>query len=391
MHRSDEANPLRPLTLVPLPRLGVIGGGQLAKMTAAAASSFGCEVVVFERQEEFPAHSVDTHALIGDWNRPEDLLRLAPLVDVVTLENEFVCTDALSVLADHRHTLWPSAGTLALVQDKYRQKCVFVEAGLPVAPFANAPTRDSVIRFGFPAVLKKRRNSYDGKGNATVMSEHDLEAAWRSLDGDANALYVEALYPFVMELAIIVTRGQNGETVQYPVVETVNREHICHVVKAPADVNRHVAAEVMDYAARAVAAIQGVGSFGLEFFLSADGAVVLNEIAPRVHNTGHYTIEACACSQFENHVRAILGWPLGSPAMVAPAAAMVNLLGFGDGPGTPVGLEQALSVSGAHIHIYGKARSARGRKMGHVTALGLSVDEAAMAAQRAADCIRFGG
>jgi 5-(carboxyamino)imidazole ribonucleotide synthase len=148
---------------------------------------------------------------------------------------------------------------------------------------------------------------------------------------------------------------------------------------------------VADMAERAVAAIDGVGSFGLEFFQLADGRLLLNEIAPRVHNTGHYTVEACVCSQFENHVRAVFGWPLGSPAMVAPAAAMVNLLGYGDGPGTPVGLVEALRIPGVHVHVYGKMRSTRGRKMGHVTVLARDLDKATSLAQQAADCIRFGG
>lgn len=386
MHRSERAPTIRPLADVPVPRLGIIGGGQLAKMTAAAATRFGCEVVVLERQDDFPAHSVDTHALIGDWDDPRQLLRLAPLVDVVTIENEFVSTDALAVLADNRHELWPTSDTLALVQDKLRQKTVFAAAGLPMARFADAPNMEAVRQFGFPAVLKKRRNSYDGKGNATVRAAADLDVAWARLDGDRQALYVEEFCPFARELAIIVTRGQDGAVVRYPVVETINREHICCVVKAPVEMPA-----AADMAERAVAAIGGVGSFGLEFFQLADGRIVLNEIAPRVHNTGHYTIEACVCSQFENHVRAVMGWPLGSPALLAPAAAMVNLLGCGDGPGTPVGLMDALRMDGVHVHVYGKTRSQRGRKMGHVTALGATPDEAAAIAQRAADCIRFGG
>jgi 5-(carboxyamino)imidazole ribonucleotide synthase len=175
------------------------------------------------------------------------------------------------------------------------------------------------------------------------------------------------------------------------VVETVNRDHICHLVKAPASVSAAVASRATDLAVRAVESIRGVGSFGVEFFLLKDGNLVLNEIAPRVHNTGHYTIEACDSSQFENHVRAITGMPLGSPEMVAPAACMVNLLGYGDGPGVPRGLAQALAVRGAHVHVYGKSRSQRGRKMGHVTALGRTVEEAYERAQQAADCIQFGG
>ena len=390
MHRSVQSTGLRASDANPLPRLGIVGGGQLAKMTVGAAASFGCEVVVLERQHDFPAHSVDSHALVGDWDDPAELVKLAALVDVVTLENEFVSPDALRVLEEGGHKLWPSVKTLSLVQDKLRQKRLFAQTGLPVARFADAPTREAVREFGFPSVLKSRRNSYDGKGNATVRTAADLEDGWKKLGGDGNALYIEALCPFERELAIIVTRGHDKTSVEYPVVETVNREHICHLVKAPASVSAATAAEVAAMARRAVAAIDGVGRLGLEFFLLADGRILLNEIAPRVHNTGHYTIEACVCSQFENHVRAVFGWPLGSAAMVAPAAAMVNLLGFGDGDGVPQGLAEALRIPGAHVHVYGKTRSAHGRKMGHVTALGQDVKTAAASAQRAADCIQFG-
>lgn len=393
MHRSqpESAPALRPLADTPAPRLGILGGGQLAKMTAAAAAKFGCEVVVLERHDDFPAHSVDTHAIIGDWNDPRELLKLAPLVDVVTLENEFVDTSALAVLADSRHQLWPAVTTIALVQDKLQQKQAFAQAGLPVPRFAPAPTMDAIERFGFPAVLKKRRNSYDGKGNATLSVPGDLAAAWAKLDGSREALYVEAFCDFSLELAIIVTRSQDGKVARYPVVETINRNHICHIVKAPAAVPQEIARAAGDIAEHAITAIGGVGSFGMEMFLLADGRLLVNEIAPRVHNTGHYTIEACTTSQFENHVRAVLNWPLGSTEMVAPAAAMVNLLGFGDGDGTALGLSDALQVPGAHVHVYGKSRSARGRKMGHVTALGPTLEAAYATAQRAADCIQFGG
>ncbi len=385
MHRSGHAPQLRALTERPVPRLGILGGGQLAKMTASAAAKFGCEVVILERQDDFPAHSGVAHAIIGNWDDPADLLKLAPLVDVVTLENEFVSTDALAVLADQRHPLWPTVATMALVQDKLHQKQALVEVGLPVTRFADAPTRDAVRAFGFPTVLKKLRNSYDGKGNATVRTAAELDAAWVKLEGDRQALYVEELCPFQRELAIIVTRGQDGHVVRYPAVETINREHICHVTKGP--VNLPLLGDMPE---RAITAIGGVGSFGMELFEMAGGRLLVNEIAPRVHNTGHYTIEACECSQFENHVRAVLGWPLGSPALIAPAAAMVNLLGYGNGPGTPVGLAEALRFPGVHVHVYGKACSARGRKMGHVTALGATPDEAAAKAQQAADLIRFG-
>jgi 5-(carboxyamino)imidazole ribonucleotide synthase len=391
MHQSDHAPSLRPLREVPLPRLGILGGGQLSRMTASAAAKLGCEVVVLEREVDSPANSRDTHAIVGDWNDTRALLDFAPLVDVVTLENEFVDPRVLAALEDGRHRLWPSSATLALVQDKLRQKEVFAAIELPMPRFAPAPTRESVLSFGFPSVLKRRFNAYDGKGNATVHSAADLPAAWARLDGDGHGLYVEELCTFSMELATIVTRAEDGALARYPVVETVQREHVCHIVKAPAAIAPETAGRASDLAARAVEAIRGVGSFGVEFFHLADGSLLLNEIAPRVHNSGHYTIEACACSQFENHLRAVLGWPLGSTAMVAPAAVMVNLLGYGDGTGVPRGLVDALRIPGASVHIYGKTRSTRGRKMGHVTALGRDLEEAAALAQRAADCIRFGG
>lgn len=378
----------------PQPTIGILGGGQLAKMTAQAAQQFGCEVFVMERQEEFPAQSLDTHHLIGNWDDPLWLLKFAPMVDVVTLENEFVDAEALAVLEQRGHKLWPSAATIRTVQDKLWQKQAFAKAGLPLPRFVDAPHREAVRAaakdFGWPVVLKKRRNGYDGKGNATVRSADELDGAWQKLDGDKHALLVEEFCPFTRELAIMLTRGQDGAVAIYPVVETINRDHICHVVNAPVAVPSETAAKAREIVQRAVEAIGGVGTFGMEFFLRHDGALLINEIAPRVHNTGHYTIEACECSQFENHVRAVLGWPLGSTAMRAPAAVMINLLGASPGSGEPKGLREALRVEGAHPHVYGKKLSQRGRKMGHVTALGRTVDEAFATAKKAADLIRFG-
>jgi 5-(carboxyamino)imidazole ribonucleotide synthase len=379
----------------PCPVLGIIGGGQLAKMTAIAAYQLGCEVIVLEQQDEFPANSLDTHTLVGDWNDPETLLEMARLADVITLENEFVEAEALAELERAGHALHPSSDCVRTVQDKLTQKRAFAAAGLPLPRFADAPDPRSVVeaaeRFGWPVVLKKRKLGYDGKGNATVRDAGELPAAWERLDGDRAGLLVEEFCRFTSELAVMVTRDRDGECVVYPVVETVNRDHICHVVKAPASVEPEVSRRAAEIARDAVEAVKGVGSMGMEFFLHEDGRLLINEIAPRVHNTGHYTIEACHCSQFENHVRAVLGLPLGSPAMRAPAATMVNLLGDSDGLGTPHGLDAALRTAGAHLHVYGKQLSGRGRKMGHVTALGSSVDEACAVATAAASRVRFGG
>lgn len=400
MHETIDALIQNPASLnagefTPNHRICIIGGGQLAKMTALAALQLGCDVVVLERNAFSPAANLASHSLIGDWNNPADLLRLAAHCDAVTLENEFVDVRSLAALEAAGHPVFPSSRTMSLVQDKLVQKQTLVAADLPVPRFRAVDSAEEVAaaakEFGLPLVLKARRNAYDGKGNVTVRALEEIPHAWQRLGGDAvNALFVEAFCPFVQELAVIITRGRDGATAIYPLVETVQRDHICHLVRAPSAMSPEIAARAGDIARRAVEAVGAVGSFGVEMFLTADGEIFVNELAPRVHNSGHYTIEACECSQFENHVRAVLGWPLGSTRMVAPAAVMVNLLGAGKGPGRPAGFESALSVPSAHVHIYGKAMSGAGRKMGHVTALGETVSAAEQTALRCAQHIRFG-
>ena len=377
------------------PRLGIVGGGQLAKMTALAGLQLGCDVVVLERNAYSPAAKLAAHSLVGDWDNPETLLKLASQVDVVTLENEFVDADSLRTLEEAGCPLYPTARSIALVQDKYVQKQTLAAAGLPVprcAPVAAVSRVEQVAaKLGWPLMLKARRNAYDGKGNATLRSAADVTVAWTKLGGDeGRELFLEEFCDFTTEIALIVTRGRDGGSVSYPVVETVQRDHVCHLVKAPASVSPEVAVRAAEVARHAVAAVGAVGSFGVEMFLTRAGDILVNELAPRVHNSGHYTIEACRCSQFENHVRAVFGWPLGSTAMVAPAAVMVNLLGTAKTVGQPRGLERALGVTGAHVHIYGKAMSGAGRKMGHVTALGATLGEALATAERAAANIAFG-
>lgn len=391
MHGQPIPTPLDPGHR---PMLGILGGGQLAKMTALAAYPLGLSVCVLERKSPAGEPMVGWRTVTGDWDDPDILLEFARDVDVVSLENEFVDADALAALEEDGHRLLPSAECIRLVQDKFVQKQTLAAAGIPVPPFRAVQDTDDAIDaardLGWPLVLKKRKLGYDGKGNATAHDPAGLAAAWQKLGGDHTALYVEQFCAFERELAVMVTRAQDGAAVVYPVVDTVQRDHICHTVTAPARLVPDQAARAAELGRRAAVAIGGVGSIGVEMFLMSDGSLVVNEMAPRVHNSGHFTIEACQCSQFENHVRAVMGWPLGSPAMRAPAAAMVNLLGAADGSAMPSGLDAALRVDGAHVHIYGKDRSVKGRKMGHVTALGGTVEEALAIATRAASCLRFG-
>jgi 5-(carboxyamino)imidazole ribonucleotide synthase len=376
------------------PTLGIIGGGQLARMTAQSALSLGCDVVMLDDEADSPAS-----AAAARWIRkPADdlaaLCELAEAVDVVTLENEFIDARLLASIEERGHLVLPSAATMRLVQDKLAQKTLLQNTGLPVPAFAAVESKADLLsageKLGWPLVLKKRRDGYDGKGNTTVRGAADVDAAWARLDGDRHALFAEEFCPFTCEIAIIITSSRDGGSIAYPLVETVQRDHICHTVIAPAHVSEIVARQAGEIARRAVEAVGGIGSFGVEMFLCPDGAVLVNELAPRVHNSGHYTIEACECSQFENHVRAVMGWPLGSPAMRAPAAVMVNLLGHADGPGAPHGIKECLAIAGAHLHIYGKARSKAGRKMGHITALGSNAAAALDIATRAAAPLHFG-
>jgi len=375
-------------------RIGIVGGGQLAKMTALPAMELGCEIVLLEKTEDTPASCLAADIMYGDWDDPTNLLKLAENVDVVSLENEFVDANSLKAVEEAGHHLYPSSKTIGMVQDKLIQKQALRDAGISVTPFAAVNSREEIIQqaeeLGWPLVLKARRNGYDGKGNATLNSDKDIEDAWIKLDGENSELYVEGFCNFTGELAVMVTRGIDGTMVNYPVVESVQKDHICHIVRAPARINDAITNQAIELARKAVNTIDGVGSIGVEMFLTEDNQIILNEMAPRVHNSGHYTIEACECSQFENHVRAITGMPLGSTKMVSPAAVMINLLGEEEGTGYPVGIDNALKVDGAHIHVYGKATTNIGRKMGHITALGETIETAEEIASRAAQCIRFG-
>ena len=370
-------------------RLGIFGGGQLAQMLTQAAISLGVETVIFERSPDSPAGRLTQAEIVGPWENPALLDMFARRCDLVTLENEFVDAAILAGLEARGLPVYPRAATLAVVQDKLLQKERIAAAGLRVPAFRRVDSPDDLAAvagdLGWPLVLKARRNGYDGYGNATLRGPGDVRSAWDRLARGGSPLLAEAFVPFARELAVMVARGRDGAARAYPVVETVQRQHICHLVRAPAPIPAAAADEAVSLALAAVAAVGGVGIFGVELFALEDGMILFNELAPRPHNSGHYTIEACAASQFENHLRAVIGWPLAPTDMRAPAAAMVNLLGRRAGPVGPGALRAALDVPGAHLHLYGKRESRVGRMMGHVTALGATLAEAEALALRAAD------
>lgn len=373
------------------PTLGILGGGQLGRMTALAAIPMGVRVRFLVSK---PSPSVEGlgHVTVADWKDPAVLRDWAARCDAVTVESEWAPADVLAGVLPEGVGLWPRPETLRIIRDKGRQSEALRDAGLPLPDFARCPTLDDALaaadRFGYPVVLKKYRGSYDGYGNATARTPADLRAAWPDLADETGAL-VEAFVRFRQELTVLVARHPDGSHVTYPVAYTEQRDHRCHAVVVPADISEETAEEARRVGLAAVEAVGGVGITAVEVFETEEGRILVNELAPRPHNTGHYSIEACHTSQFENHARAVLGWPLGDPSLRVPTAVMVNVLGHREGRSQPGGLEDALAVPGVGVHIYGKASVRPNRKMGHVTATGTDPAETRVRAERAAELIRL--
>jgi 5-(carboxyamino)imidazole ribonucleotide synthase len=383
----DEASPGAGPRDPGFPTVGVLGGGQLGRMLALAALRLGLRVRFFRDDDSGPADGV-AESVVGRWDDVEALRRFVTGCAVVTLENEWQDLRTLVEVLPAGVPLWPSPETMRWVGDKIAQKQHAEASGLPVGPWRACgdleALRQAARAFGLPVVVKRPHQSYDGYGNATAHDEDELRRAYARLAEADGRVLVEAFVPFVRELAVLVARRPGGQDVVYPVATTVQREHRCAAVEVPAAIAPAVAAAATDLARRAAAAYGCVGVVGVEMFELADGRILLNEIAPRPHNTGHYTIEACATSQFENHLRAVLDWPLGDTSLVRPAAVMVNVLGHRTGPASAATLPAALALPGVAVHVYGKREVRPGRKLGHVTVLDDSLERARARAEEAA-------
>lgn len=356
--------------------IGIVGGGQLGKMLTIAAKKMGFFVVVTDPTPESPAGQVADKQLIGGYKDVKTTLELAKLVDVITVDAEFVNEEVLLEIEKTGKPVHPSPNIIKIIKDKLFQKEFLRENKIPTADFFQITLVEDVLKsgekFGYPMLLKARRDAYDGKGNYLLKSEKDLNVGFEKLKD--RALYVEKFVPFVKELAVMVVRSLEGEVGAYPVVETKQIDNVCDLVLAPAKISKKAEANAISLAKKTVELLNGVGIFGIEMFLKSDDSVLINEIAPRVHNSGHYTIEACVTSQFEQHVRAITGLPLGSTEMIVKSAVMKNILGTKVGIGFPKGLEDALKIPGVSYHLYNKKESRPGRKMGHLTVVGDSVE-----------------
>ena len=350
--------------------LGILGGGQLARMLTHAAQRIGVNVAILDEDEFCPAAQVTALGIEGSWQDRDTLDAFIAGVDAITIESEFVPAEIIAHIESRGRRVFPSAATLAQLQDKFTQKQTLNAAGLPTVAFAAVGSLDEVKAFGaahgYPVMLKTRTLGYDGYGNILIEREGNAPAAWDQISATGRELMVEAFANFKREIAIIVVRAENGNIKHYPVVETLQLGGRCHVVRASEAGFDHPAIEL---GRKLVESVNGVGAFGIEMFEMPDGAILINEVAPRVHNSGHYSIEACITSQFENHVRAVLGLPLGWTDMVKRNAVMVNLLSKGDTMPLPRDFDKALQLKGARLHWYGKREAREGRKMGHITAL----------------------
>ncbi len=354
-------------------------------MSAFAAYRLGFDIAILEKTQNSPAGQLTHNEFVGWVDEKRILDEFVLASDIITLENEFVDSGILHQIELTGKKVIPGSKTIGLIQDKFIQKQTLEKAGIPVAPFVEIKSEDDYNRvkkiLNLPFLLKSKKMGYDGYGNALINSEDDFRKGYNQLVTRNPELLAEKFIEFEKELAVMVVRTKN-EIITYPVVETIQENHICKVVIAPAPIDPKLLIAAAEIGIGSVKSVEGFGLFGVEFFIDKEDNILVNEMAPRPHNSGHYTIEACETSQFENHIRSVLDMPLGSTKMVKKNAVMINLLGKREGKGVVENYEESLSEPNLHLHIYGKERSRLGRKMGHITLLGDELNDVLSKAKR---------
>ena len=352
-------------------RLGIIGGGQLGMMITEAAQNLSdeiSEITVLDPTENCPAAQAGAKQIVGDFKDELAILKLAEQSDIITYEIESGNTDVLSKL---KAEIEPSPSTLGIIQDKFSQKRFLSENELPVSQFYEITSLDDlhekINELGLPVLLKSRRDAYDGRGNFKIASENEIEKAYQHFDG--KSLMVEKFVDFKMEVSVIAIRNTKGKIATYPLVENIHEDNILKMTIAPARVSDDVISDAGEIAKKTMEVLKGAGVFGIEMFIDQNDEILINEIAPRVHNSGHHTLQSCKTSQFEQHLRAILGLELGSTDLVHKTV-MCNILGPDgfEGKYKPVQLEN----DDAYLKMYGKDVSKPQRKLGHFNVVDLS-------------------
>lgn len=380
--------------LLPGKTLGILGGGQLGRMFAQEAKRMGYRVVTLEPSADSPCGQVADRQIEADYADREALKELARVSDAITYEFENIDAGAVEFLEGLGKPVRPGSRVLRVSQDRLLEKDFLKGAGLSVTAYraveSEADLEVAAREAGFPGFLKTVRGGYDGKGQAPVSDLESAKAAFAKLYR-GHPLIWEKKVPFSLELSVVACRGLDGTTVSYPPSENVHVQNILDTGVVPARVSPAAAERARQAAERVGQALEIVGTYCVELFLvlaTAGEEILVNEIAPRPHNSGHYSLDACFCSQFEQQVRAVCGLPLGSTEPFR-ASAMVNLLGEGKGD-TLFGVEEALKVPGLALHLYGKTQAVAKRKMGHFTVLGDTADEALAKAKDARSLLRWG-
>ncbi len=345
--------------------LGILGGGQLGRLIAQAAKDLGYRTAALDSAVTSPALQVVDVPIVGSVNDIGATLELAAVSDVVTLEWELIAAFVLEEVAKKK-PLYPAASVLAVIQDRLTQKNFLAANGFPQTPYGEASI---AVPWRFPMVVKRRLHGYDGKGQCMVDNKEDTP---RAADVLAKPCVWEAKVPFKREISVILARDRDGLSAVYPVAENLHRGGILHATRAPARIDAATAEKAVALALALAEKLGHVGVMAVEMFLLNDGSLLVNEIAPRVHNSGHYTLGGCVVSQFEQHVRAVCGLPLGETRMHGPTT-MVNLLGELWEKGEPK-WSVLDNIPGAVLHLYGKSEPRRGRKMGHYTVIGAGAD-----------------
>ncbi|MFB5197940.1 5-(carboxyamino)imidazole ribonucleotide synthase [Neobacillus sp. KR4-4] len=359
-------------TILPGSTIGIIGGGQLGRMMALAAKAQGFRIAVLEPTTDSPCGQVADIEVIGAYDDRQAISKLAEVSDVITYEFENIDADTLEWLCNQANVP-QGPRLLTITQDRIKEKAAIQQAGVEVAPYEVINNIEDLFlkinTIGYPAVLKTARGGYDGKGQLVIRTPLDLSKGEPLLEHGACVL--EKWISFEKEISVIVTRKLDGETTFFPVAENIHKENILDTTIVPARISEVLQSEAVQLANKLVDSLQLVGTLAVEMFLTNDGTIYINELAPRPHNSGHFSIEACETSQFAQHIRAICNWPLGRTGLLKPAV-MVNLLGEH--------LEQLYkeipALNDWKIHLYGKEEAKIKRKMGHVTILRESVEEA---------------
>ncbi|RIW18514.1 5-(carboxyamino)imidazole ribonucleotide synthase [Algoriphagus lacus] len=368
--------------------LGVLGGGQLGRMLIQSAINYNQDIHILDPDPNAPCKDIAQNFQVGSLKDFDTVYGFGKNCDVITVEIEAVNTDALQKLAEEGKKVFPQPHILKLIQDKREQKQFYQQQGIPTAEFILTENKADVIakKEFLPAVNKLGKEGYDGRGVQILRSEADLGQAF-----DAQGL-LEKLIDFDKEIAVTVARNENGDLVAYPSVECAFHPtaNLVEFLFAPAEISEEVEAKAQEIAKEVILKLDMVGILAVEMFVTKSGEVLVNEIAPRPHNSGHHTIEANFTSQFEQHLRAVMNWPLGNPDLRCPAA-MINLLGE-DGFSGPViveGKKEAMAEKGVYIHLYGKKLTKPFRKMGHVTILDESIEALKVRAHRIKELIKI--